>query len=180
MSGPNDERDQQIAAKARLGQTHEAIAAEYGITRARVSQIVAAANPRSAEESQRLEIAKRYQAKYAELQAIIDHPPAKTTAIGKTVVDPETNEVIRDFAVVVASVREQLKIEAAYRAMFGTDLATRPTTPWDEANRQCDDALAAIRARRAAEVREVTELRALTAATPQPGDSIVVEAEIVS
>ena len=53
MPAPNAERDARIAAAARLGQNHEAIAKEHGISRARVSQIVAAANPRTPEEAQR-------------------------------------------------------------------------------------------------------------------------------
>lgn len=39
---PNAERDEQIAAKASRSQAYEAIAAEYGLTRARIGQIVAA------------------------------------------------------------------------------------------------------------------------------------------
>lgn len=58
MTGPNTDRDARIAAAARLGQTHDAIAREHGITRARVSQIVAASKtPVSAEETQRQLIA---------------------------------------------------------------------------------------------------------------------------
>jgi len=59
VPAPNAERDARIAAAARIGQTHEAIAAEHGISRARVSQIVAAANPRNPEEAQRQLIAER-------------------------------------------------------------------------------------------------------------------------
>jgi hypothetical protein len=60
-------------------------------------------------------MARRYRAKYAELQKIIDRPPAKTTAIGKTVTDPDTGEIVRDQQVVVAAVREQIKIEGEFR-----------------------------------------------------------------
>jgi hypothetical protein len=49
----NTERDARIAAAARLGQTHDAIAREYGLTRARVSQIIAATRPPAGPEEAR-------------------------------------------------------------------------------------------------------------------------------
>lgn len=130
MAGPNAERDQQIAAKARLGQTHDAIAAEYGLTRSRVSQIIAGQNPRSAEESQRAEIAGRMRQKYDELQAIVDHPPEMHSAIGKIVIGTDGRPVI-NAAVTIAAIREQVKIAREYRAMFGLDLAARPGPAFD-------------------------------------------------
>lgn len=143
-SSTNTERDQQITAKARLGQTHEAIAQEHGLTRARVSQIVAAANPRSPEETERHLIAERLRSRWDELEKIVKQPPIKTTSIGRTQFDPRTCtcgvgaatsrdhaddcEVapVLDMTTVTGAIKLQLAIEAQYRQMFGVDLATRP------------------------------------------------------
>ena len=131
MPGPNAERDARITAAARLGQSHEAIAREHGISRARVSQIVNAAAPRSAEETQRQLIATRLRQKWDELQRIVDRPPEQHSAIGKVVVGSDGRPVINATAV-IGAIREQLKIETQYRAMFGVDLATRPGPVFDE------------------------------------------------
>jgi len=128
----NAERDAKIAAAARLGQTHEAIAAEHGISRARVSQIVAAANPRSPEETQRQLIASRLRSRWDRLEEIVREPPEQHSAIGKVVIGSNGKPVINATAV-ISAVREQLKIEQQYRAMFGVDLATRPGPTFDEA-----------------------------------------------
>ena len=154
MAGPstNAERDQQIAAKARLGQTHEAIAREHGLTRARVSQIVAAASPRSQEEVQRQLIAARLRSRWDELEKIVKNPPIKTTSIGRTQFDPRTCtcgtgaatgqehdpgcqvQPVLDMGTVSNAIKVQLSIEAQYRQMFGVDLGTRPGPVLDEAH----------------------------------------------
>lgn len=91
MPGPNAKRDAKIAAAARLGQSHEAIAREHGISMARVSQIVAAANPHSPEETQRQLIATRLRQKWNELQRIVDDPPEMHSAIGRAVIGTNGN-----------------------------------------------------------------------------------------
>lgn len=91
VAAPNTERDARIAAAARLGQTHDAIAREHGISRARISQIVAAARPSaSPEEAQRQLIADRLRSRWDELEKIAQQPPVKTTSIGRTQWDPRT------------------------------------------------------------------------------------------
>ena len=147
----NTERDQQIAAAARLGQTHEAIAQEHGLTRARVSQIVAAANPRSPEEAERHLIAERLRSRWDELEKIVRNPPIRTTSIGRTQFDIRTCscptkartdrdhaddcevQPVLDMSAVTGAIKLQLAIEAQYRAMFGVDLGTRPGPLLDEA-----------------------------------------------
>jgi len=131
VPGPNAQRDAKIAAAARLGQSHQALAAEHGISRARVSQIVAAANPRSPEESQRAVIADRLRSRWDVLERIVAEPPEQHSAIGKVVIGSNGKPVINASAV-ISAVREQLKIEQQYRAMFGVDLATRPGPVFDE------------------------------------------------
>lgn len=59
----------------------------------------------------------------ATLAKIIATPPAKTTAIGKTVADPDTGETIRDMSVVVAALRERRQVGESYRRLTGADAA---------------------------------------------------------
>jgi hypothetical protein len=130
VPAPNAERDARIAA-ARLGQTREAIAAEHDISRARVSRIVAAANPRNPEEAQRQLIAERLRSRWEVLDAIVRRPPEQHSAIGRVVIGSDGKPVINATAV-IAAVREQCKIETQFRALFGVDLATRPGPVLDE------------------------------------------------
>jgi hypothetical protein len=57
----------------------------------------------------------------ATLAKIISSPPAKTTAIGKTVTDPDTGETVRDMSVVVAALRERRQVGESYRRLTGAD-----------------------------------------------------------
>lgn len=132
MPGPNADRDARIAAAARLGQTHEAIAREHGISRARVSQIAKAATPRSPEETQRQLVAERLRSRWAELEKLVRHPPEMHSAIGRVVIGSDGKPVI-NASVIVQAIKTQLQIEAQYRQMFGMDLGTRPTIPEDQA-----------------------------------------------
>jgi hypothetical protein len=59
----------------------------------------------------------------ATLAGIIARPPAKTTAIGKTVTDPDTGETIRDMTVVVAALRERRQVGESYRRLTAADAA---------------------------------------------------------
>lgn len=154
MTAPdNTGRDAKIAAAARLGQTHDAIAREHGLTRARVSQIVAASKtPASAEEAQRQLIAERLRSRWDELEKIVRNPPIKVTSIGRTQWDPRTCtcptgartdqphdngchvEPVLAMGEVTNAIRTQLAIEQQYRQMFGCDLGTRPGPLLDEAH----------------------------------------------
>ena len=59
----------------------------------------------------------------AVLGGIIASPPAKTTAIGKTVTDPDTGETVRDMSVVVADLRERRQVGESYRRLTAADAA---------------------------------------------------------
>jgi len=106
----NTERDQAIVAAARLGQTHDALALEHGLTRQRISQIIAAASPRTPKETQRQLIATRLRSRWDELEKIVRDPPPMHSAIGKVVVDTHGNPVINASAVIQA-IKTELQIE---------------------------------------------------------------------
>jgi hypothetical protein len=61
----------------------------------------------------------------------VDRPPEQHSAIGKVVVGSGGKPVINATAV-IGAIREQLKIETQYRAMFGVDLVARPGPVLDE------------------------------------------------
>ena len=113
MAEENTERDDEIFALAQSGVPHSTIAAKYGISRARVGQIVNAKTPavfgftdahRAAVRHQEAEVLKRL-AKAAE--KVVNSPPPRSSAIGKVVVHPETGEIIVDESVRVAAIRER-------------------------------------------------------------------------
>jgi hypothetical protein len=122
----NSERDRAIVAKATLGMTHEAIAAEHGITRVRVGQIIKAASRRAPGEAERAEVAATMRRKYDELQRIIDDGTPRSSAIGKVVVYPEgherAGEIINDDSVRIRAIAEQAKLLTQYRQMFAVDI----------------------------------------------------------
>ena len=126
----NADRDQAIVAKHTLGMTFEAIGQEYGLTRQRVSQIIAAARPRSPGEAARSEVAATLRRKYDELQAIIDIGTPRSSAIGRVVCYPEGHEragqIVNDDSVRIRAIAEQAKLMTQYRAMFGVDISQPP------------------------------------------------------
>jgi len=56
------------------------------------------------------------------LAGIIASPPAKTTAIGKTVTDPDTGLIVRDMSAVIAAVRERRQVGESYRRLTSADV----------------------------------------------------------
>jgi transcriptional regulator with XRE-family HTH domain len=144
----NSDRDKAIAAKHRLGQTYEALASEYGLTRQRISQIVKTQTPRAPGEAERAEIAATLRRKYDELQAIIDRPALKVSAMAKPTMDPRDGSYVLDQGTTIRAVAEQARIMDRYRAMFGTDI-TQPPAPLIDARTQV--LIAGINQGRAAE-----------------------------
>lgn len=115
-------RDAEIYSLAEAGMSHQEIAQRYDISRQRVGQIIARNDSRlSFTDRQRADHARKFRAKWNELQAIIDNPPAKTTAIGRVVTDPDNGKIVRDMNAVIAAVKQQTHILAEYRKMEAID-----------------------------------------------------------
>jgi hypothetical protein len=174
VSEDGNDRNDEIWALASAGMSHSAIAAKYGISRARVGQIVNARTPavfgfteahRAAVRYQESETLKRL-AKAAE--AVVASPPPRSSAIGKVVCWPDgherAGEIVVDESVRVAAIRERRLISESYRRLTGTDLAnTDRTMSRDEAEKAMLAAIADERARRDKQLADLQALHALPA-----------------
>ncbi len=175
----NSQRDDEIWALAQAGMSHSAIAAKFGISRARVGQVVNARTPvvfgftdahRAQVRHQEAETLKRL-AKAAE--KVVSSPPPRSSAIGKVVLWPEgherAGEIVVDESVRVAAIRERRLISESYRRLTGTDLQHADRTmSRDEATR---DMLAAVDAERARRDAQLEQLAA--AGAPYPALTVI-------
>jgi hypothetical protein len=105
-----------------------------------------------AEETARLEMCD------AELSRIIEHPPLKTTAIGKVVLDPRTGEYVVDKTVIISAIKERRLVGESIRRMRGADKPVTVATPDESA--EFAEAMAFVGQITA----EITQLRAANAA----------------
>jgi hypothetical protein len=173
-------RDQAVELRAR-GWTYAAIAAEVGYAHASaamkaVNTALSEIPQASCEELIRQETA-RLEEMDAKLAEIIATPPVQHSAIGKVVVGLD-GEPVRNMTIVIQALKERRMVGESLRRMRGADKAPQPAH--GEIGRQYQAAMDAARAKRAAELAELDGYRALAAATPQPGDRTVVDAEIVT
>ena len=195
MPAEAEDRNNEIYALAAAGVSHAALAERYGISRQRVGQIVADLTPATFgyTDTDRARIRARELATLEDLskraEAVISNPPLVHSAIGKTVPDPRhpgaylINESVR-----VAAIRERRLLSESTRRLTGADLAAAERPGREQANAEADASLARIRAAREAEIAEMNRMKAelaardraqLAAATPQPGDNDIADAELV-
>jgi hypothetical protein len=175
VAGDNADRDDEIFALAQAGLSHAEIAERYGISRQRVGLVLADMTPAAwgFTDRDRAQIRAREAAVLERMarkvEAVIDSAPLQHSAIGKPIEDPRNpgtylvNESVR-----VAAIRERRLLSESFRRLTGADLGTGDKTmPLEDAQRAM---LADIARRR-------HEMIALTAATPQPGDDDITDAE---
>ena len=156
MEADTDTRNQEIRALAAAGIPHTDIARKYGISRQRITQLAAtppAATGRDADIAAHLATLRRLA---READQTVRHPPPKSSAIGKIVRDDNGNPV-PDLAVKTAAIRESRMIHTRIAQLQGLDQGHIKTRA--EAERECADAINAIRARRAEELAENATLR---------------------
>lgn len=186
MADDGDSRNGEIFALAQAGLPQTEIAARYGISRQRVSQIVADRTPAAYgfTDRDRAQIRARETAVLErmakKIEAVIDSPPLQHSAIGKPIEDPRNpgqyliNETVR-----VSAIRERRLLSESFRRLTGADLGPAGTIPHDEARRQAEAFLTAAREQRARELAELTAARTALAAIPQPGDNAITDAELI-
>jgi hypothetical protein len=110
VTDASDARNAEICKLADEGMSRADLSRTYGVTKARITQIVT--RGREQETSERVTELKR---KYHDLEGVARKPPAQHSAIGKIIYD-ETGEVVRNESVRVAAVREQRQLLREMRA----------------------------------------------------------------
>jgi hypothetical protein len=172
-------RDSAVELRAK-GWTYAAIAAEVGYAHASaamkaVNTALSEIPQASCEELIRSETA-RLEEMDAKLAEIIANPPVQHSEIGKVVIGLD-GEPVRNVNAVIAALKERRLLGESLRRMRGADKG--PQAGRDEIERQYQAAMDAARTQRAAELAEINGYRALAAATPQPDDRTIVNAEVV-
>lgn len=163
MAEENTERDDEIFALAQSGVPHSAIASKYGISRARVGQVVSAKTPavwgftekdKAQVRAKELAVLDRLTKK---VEAVVNDPPLVHSAIGKTVEDPRNpGRYLINEAVRVAAARELRLLSESRRRLLGADLgASDRTMGRDEATKAMLAAIDAERARRDAQLADL-------------------------
>jgi hypothetical protein len=113
--------------------TQEAIAQEFGISQARVSQIVRevrASIPENDREEMRQESLELYREMTRRALEIADLVPAPLVAgkDGEPVIDPETHKPVRDYTGRLRAMETALKFDLERRKLMGLDSATKVET----------------------------------------------------
>ncbi len=193
MGDNGDGRNDEIWTLAQAGLSQAEIAAKFGISRQRVSQIVADRTPATwgFTDRDRAQIRARETAVLErmarKIEEVIASPPLMHSAIGKAIEDPRNpgtyliNESVR-----VGAIRERRLLSESYRRLTGADLAASARTGEEEARAAAHAHIAQLAAARQAERDEMDHLRAqlaerdrALAALPQPGDDQITDAELV-
>jgi hypothetical protein len=144
------ERNRRICLMRRNGFTFSEIADMEGISRARVSQIIAAAVPELPEDETRAEIASLLE--FAERKAIelINNPGYVTGPNGKVATDQDGEPVVNNS--LVDNVLKTLVLVADRKArLYGADRPVKRTLTIEAAQQQAGEAMAAVTAKREAE-----------------------------
>jgi transcriptional regulator with XRE-family HTH domain len=151
------ERDRRICLYRRNGYTLTEIAQLEGISRPRVSQIIAGAHSELPEEETRAEIASLLE--FAERKAVelINSPGYMMGPNGRTAVDPD-GEPIENRQLINESLRTLVLIAEKRSRLFGADKQQKRMAD-DQARQQMEAAFAVIAAKRATELQEIDELR---------------------
>ena len=165
------ERNRRICLYRRNGFTFSEIAQMEGISRVRVSQVIAESHAELPEEEARAEIASLLE--FAERKAVelINEPGWMLGPNGRTAVDAD-GEPVPNKQLVNESLRTLVLIAEKRARLFGADRQPK-RTPDEEARRQMEAAFAIVAAKRAAEVLEMDELRR------RAGQPAVVPGEVI-
>lgn len=151
------ERDRRICLYRRNGFTLTEIAQLEGISRPRVSQIIAEAHAELPEDETRAEIASLLE--FAERKAVelINSPGYMLGPNGRTAVDPD-GEPVENKQLVNESLRTLVLIAEKRSRLFGVDKQQKRMAD-DQARQQMEATLAAVNAKIREDNRELEEFR---------------------
>ena len=149
-SESNAERDRRICLYRRNGFTFSEIAQMEGLSRVRVSQIIAEAHSELPEEETRAEIASLLE--FAERKAVelINEPGYVCGPNGRVVESPD-GEPLPNKTIVDNALKTLILVADRKSRLYGTDKQQKRETPLEEAQRQMQAVMAQIAARKAAE-----------------------------
>ena len=151
-------RDEQIYALWIQTQNPAPVAEKFGISPRRVLQIVAARNPEIEEDIDRAVHRGRLEVLYEQVQDIITSPGFKLAPNGRFAQDEDGNAVL-DVGAKIEAAKVQLSVLESMRRLNATDKPQRSTVTHEVADQQRVAAMAAVTAKRQAELREQEEQR---------------------
>ena len=151
-------RNDQIYAEWRGGHSLAQLAEKYSRTPQQIGRIVAAFHPDLEEDDDRALHRGRLETLYEEVQAVVNAPGWKVTAVGRVAEDPEGNP-LEDIGSKIEALKLKLMVLESTRKLDARDKPQRSHITHDIAQQQADTWLADMRAKREAELRELEAYR---------------------
>ena len=151
-------RNDQIYAEWRGGRSLAQLAEKYSRTPQQIGRIVAAFHPDLEEDDDRALHRGRLETLYEEVQAVVNAPGWKVTAVGRVAEDPEGNP-LEDIGSKIEALKLKLMVLESTRKLDARDKPQRSHITHDIAQQQADTWLADMRAKRETELRELEALR---------------------
>lgn len=169
-------KDAQVYAAWKTGHyTLADLADEYGLTPEQVSEIVTVKHPAPVnEEAARSILRARLERFMIAVQEIVENPGWKLAPNGRLACDDDGNPLLDVGAKIEAMKLQLAGMERAAR-LEGGDKPQRTHVSHEIADRQREEAFAAIVAKREAELRELEEARAAARHPVVPGEVVARE-----
>ena len=127
-----------IYAKWRSGRSLSSLAEEYGRTPQQVGRVIATYHPDLGDDDDRALHRGRLETLYEEVQAVVDAPGWKVTAVGRIAEDVDGNP-LEDMGAKIEALKLKLMVLESTRKLDARDkpvkkiLQTDPATAWQEA-----------------------------------------------
>ena len=151
-------RNEQIYAEWRSGRSLTRLAEKYSRTPQVIGRIVAAFHPDLEDDLDRALHRGRLETLYEEVQAVVDAPGWKVTAVGRVAEDPDGNP-IADIAAKIEALKLKLMVLESTRKLDSRDKPQRTLMRVDIARQEADTYLAAVKEKIAADNRELEAYR---------------------
>jgi len=152
------ERERRIRLYRRNGYTLSEIATLEGISRPRVSQIIAAAHAESPEEETRAEIASLLE--FAERKAVeVINDPGYVCGPNGRVIEGPDGEPLQNKGIVVDALKTVILVAEKRARLYAADKPQKSMLRVDVARQEADSFLAAVKAKVEADNRELEAYR---------------------
>ena len=158
-------RNEQIYAEWRGGWSLSRLAEKYSRTPQVIGRIVAAFHPDLDDDDDRALHRGRLETLYEEVQAVVDAPGWKVTAVGRIAEDVDGNP-LADVGAKIEALKLKLMVLESTRKLDARDKPQRSLVTVDVAKQKADAHLTAIRAKIEADNRELEALRRRVSVVP--------------